>query len=227
MKILLVEDDVDIAKNIVEYLALQGCVADFTMTGEAAIDLLHDNIYDAIVLDINLPGIDGFEVCKIIRLKMRLNIPVLMLTARSLLDDKLKGFESGSDDFITKPFELAELKVRISTLIRRANHGMALKFCIDNLCVDPDKGIVTRADQVINLPPICFNILMKMIEKFPGVATKEELEYAIWKDDPPLTDSLKVHFHTLRQLVDKPFGRQLLYNIRGRGYLISAKGISS
>ena len=227
MKILLVEDDTDLAENIIDYFEIQECNVDYVTSGEAAIDLLHENHYNSIILDINLPGIDGFEVCNIVRQKMRLNIPILMLTARSMLEDKLVGFESGTDDFLTKPFELAELKIRLSAIMRRANQDMVLKFCIDDLCVDPDKGTVTRAGKVLNLTPICFTILMMMIEKFPGIATKEELEYAIWKDDPPMTDALKVHFHTLRQFIDKPFEKQLLYSVRGRGYVISAKGLES
>ncbi|XOB66159.1 response regulator transcription factor [Deferribacteres bacterium DY0037] len=223
MRILLVEDDVDLAENIIEYFQIQNCNTDYAMSGEAALELLHDYQYDAIVLDINLPGINGFEVCKVIRMKMHMNVPIVMLTARSMLEDKLEGFESGTDDFLPKPFELAELKMRILALHRRASQGMAMKFCIEDLCVDPDNGTVTRSETPIILPPICFTILLKLIEKFPGIATKEELEYAVWKDEPPMTDSLKVHFYTLRQMVDKPFGKQLLYSIRGRGYAISSK----
>jgi len=100
-----------------------------------------------------------------------------------------------------------------------------MKFRVENLCVDPDAGTVTREGKTIILPPICFTILLKLMESYPGIVTKDELEYAIWKDEPPLTSSLKVHLHTLRQLVDKPFERQLLHSIRGRGYLISAEDI--
>jgi len=223
MRLLLVEDDTDLAENILDYFELHGCTADYCMSGESALELLHQNHYDAIVLDINLPGIDGFEVCRLVRHKMRLNIPILMLTARTMLDDRLNGFESGTDDYLAKPFELAELKMRLSALVRRSKQGMADMFCVEDLCVNVEKGIVTRAGTRIDLPPICFAILVKLVEQYPGYATKEELEYAVWKDQPPMTDTLKVHFYTLRQLLDKPFGKQLIHGIRGRGYLISAE----
>jgi len=227
MKILLVEDDIDLAENIIDYLELQSDSVDYASSGEAAIEFLHSNHYDAIILDINLPGIDGFEVCKIIRLNFHMSIPILMLTARSMLADKLEGFQSGADDYLSKPFELAELNMRLESIYRRAHQNVALKFCVDDLCVDPDNGTVMRGGHLINLPPICFTILLKLIEKYPGIVTKEELEYAVWKDEPPLTDSLKVHFYTLRQLVDKPFNKQLLYSMRGRGYTISAEEVEA
>lgn len=223
MRILLVEDDLDLACNIVEYFEIHGHCIDYAKSGEASLELLHDNIYDIIILDINLPGMDGFEVCRRIRLQMHMNVPVLMLTARSMLEDKLNGFESGTDDYLPKPFELAELKMRLEALHRRASQSMAPKFSLDDLAVDSETGIVVRDGRQITLPKICYTILLTLIEKFPGIATKEELEYAVWKDDPPMTDALKVHFHTLRRLVDKPFGIQLLHSVRGRGYVISTK----
>lgn len=227
MRILLVEDDIDLAENIIDYFEIQNCMVNYATSGEAALKLLHEASYDSIILDVNLPGIDGFEVCKFVREKYHLNIPLVMLTARSMLADKTEGFQSGADDYMGKPFELAELKMRLDALHRRASSSMALKFCVEDLCVDPDRRTVMRGDKNIDLPPICFTILLKLIEKYPGIVTKEELEYAVWKDEPPMTDSLKVHFYTLRQLVDKPFGKQLLYSIRSRGYTISEDGVES
>jgi DNA-binding response OmpR family regulator len=225
MKILLVEDDLDLAENVIDYLELQGHSVDYATSGEAAVEFLHDSHYESVILDINLPGIDGFEVCKLIRQKFHMGIPIIMLTARSMLSDKLEGFQSGTDDYLSKPFELAELKMRLEALEKRANKHMVMKFCVEDLCVCPDEGTVIRGNKTILLPPICFTILLKLMENYPGIVTKDELEYAIWKDEPPLTGSLKVHLHTLRQLVDKPFEKQLLHSIRGRGYLISAEEI--
>lgn len=225
MKILLVEDDLDLAENIIDYMELHGNSVDYAISGEAAIEFLQENRYDTVVLDINLPGIDGFEVCKLIREKFHMSLPVIMLTARSMLSDKLEGFQSGTDDYLPKPFELVELKMRLDAMYKRANKCMAMQFCVDDLCVDPDNGTVVRDGKMINLPPICFTILLTLLKKYPGIVTKEELEYSIWKDEPPLTGALKVHLHTLRQLIDKPFEKQLLHSLRGRGYIISAEVI--
>jgi DNA-binding response OmpR family regulator len=221
MRLLLIEDDVDLAENVIDYFEMEGCSVDYAMSGEAGLEFLHENHYDCAILDINLPGIDGFEVCKQIRLKLRLNIPVVMLTARAMLGDKLEGFESGTDDYVPKPFELAELKMRICALLRRTKHQNITKFTIADLSLDPEKGTVIRGCDSIDLPPVCFSILKKLMEEHPGIVTKEELEYSIWKDQPPQTNSLKAHFYTLRQMIDKPYGKALLHTIRGRGYKIS------
>lgn len=222
MRFLLVEDDIDIAENVIEYFELQGCDGDYAVSGEAALELLHENQYDAIVMDVNLPGISGYETCSRIRNSLRLSIPIIMLTARTLLDDKLQGFDSGADDYLTKPFELAELKVRLGALCRRSKHDVASIFIIEDLRLGPEKGTVVRGGEQIDLPPVCFNILRKMMEQYPGFVSKEDMEYAIWRDQPPMTNSLKSHFYTLRQLVDKPFDKQLLHSVRGRGFKISA-----
>ncbi|WP_022851993.1 response regulator transcription factor [Limisalsivibrio acetivorans] len=222
MRILLVEDDVDLAENVIDYLEFADWSVDYAMNGESAVEFAHANKYDAVVLDINLPGIDGFEVCRILRRQMRLNIPVIMLTARTMLTDKLEGFESGTDDYLPKPFELAELKARIEALVRRAKQSVAEIFQIGGLSLDPRKGTVIRDGKFIDLPPVCYQILKNLMEAHPGIVSKGDLEYAIWGETPPDSDSLKVHFYTLRQLVDKPFSINMLVTIRGRGYKIEA-----
>jgi DNA-binding response OmpR family regulator len=221
MRILLIEDDVDLAENIIDYLELNGWSVDYAISGEAGIRFIHDNNYDAVVLDINLPGMNGFEVCRMIRHKLRMNIPVVMLTARAHLEDKLVGFESGTDDYLPKPFELAELKVRLEAAGRRAKKPVTDVFCVGGLSLDPEGGQVMREGRSIDLPSVCFKILRKLMEEHPGIVSKEELEYEIWKEQPPQTNALKAHFYTLRQLVDKSFDKELLHTVRGRGYKIS------
>lgn len=220
MKFLLVEDDLDIAENIIEFMEGHGFDMDYAMSGELALELLKDNMYDAVILDINLHGINGFEVCSRIRKIMRLKIPVLMLTARILIDDKINGFECGADDYLTKPFDLEELLIRLKALSRRFRQCVTNVFAVSDLSLDPEKGTVERAGDSIILPHVCFRILLRLMEKYPGIVSKEELEYDIWKDQPPVSNSLKSHFYILRQLVDKPYEKQLLHSIRGRGYKI-------
>lgn len=221
MRLLLIEDDSDLAENVIDYFEMQGWSVDYAITGEAGLQFAQENHYDALVLDINLPGINGFEVCRILRRKLRLNIPVVMLTARTMLDDKLDGFESGTDDYLPKPFELAELKVRLEAAVGRTKHSVASVFEVGGLSLDPENGCVMRKGRIIDLPGVCFTILRKLMEAHPGIVSKEELEYAIWKDQPPQTNALKAHFYTLRQLVDKPFDTELLHTVRGRGYKIA------
>lgn len=219
-RFLIVEDDQDIAENVIDYLESCGYGTDYAMSGELALELFRDNIYDAVILDINLQGMNGFEVCDHIRNKLRLNIPVIMLTARVMLEDKKSGFDCGADDYLTKPFDLEELMMRLNALIRRSSRKMTNIFRIDDLTLDPENGIVTRGGQELVLTHVCFRILLRLMEKSPGIVKKDELMYDIWRDDPPMSDSLKSHFYSLRQIVDKPFGKQLLHSIRGRGYKI-------
>jgi DNA-binding response OmpR family regulator len=221
MRLLLIEDDTDLAENVIDYFELEGWSVDYAITGEAGLQFAHENHYDAMVLDINLPGINGFEVCRLLRRKLRLNIPVVMLTARAMLNDKLDGFESGTDDYLPKPFELVELKARLEAAVRRSRHSVAVVFEVGGLTLDPENGCVTRGERTIDLPGVCFTILRKLMESYPAIVSKEELEYTIWKDQPPQTNALKAHFYTLRQLVDKPFDKELLHTVRGRGYKIS------
>jgi DNA-binding response OmpR family regulator len=220
MRFLLVEDDIDISENIVYFLEKHGNEVDYVMSGEFALELLHENTYDAVILDINLRGINGFEICDRIRNKMRLKVPVIMLTARVMLGDKIEGFESGADDYLTKPFDLEELLLRLKALARRNKQCVTKVFKVGDLVVNPENGIVERGGVNITLPFICFRILLKLVEKYPGFVTKEELEYDIWKDQPPMSNVLKSHFYNLRLLIDKPFEKQLLYSARGRGYKI-------
>ena len=220
MRILLVEDDFDLSENLIEFLTDEGYHCDFAHTGEVAIELLHENTYDVIILDICLPGIDGFEVCKKLRQVMGLNIPVIMLTARTSITDKLCGFDSGTDDYLSKPFEIAELKVRIEALSKRTRPLQSHIITVGDLVYNVDEGIVKRADVVIQLPPVCLQLLHTLMEASPNIVSKSDLEYSVWGVTPPETNALKAHLYTLRNLIDKPFDKKLISTIRGQGYKI-------
>lgn len=222
MRILLIEDDIDLAENIIDYLEESGYDLDYAMSGEQGLTLLKANPYDALILDIGLPGIDGFAVCEYCRKQYRLSLPILMLTARTQLDDKLHGFESGTDDYLPKPFELAELEVRIQALARRSRPVQPRVLTLADLIYDLDRNEVRRGGDLINLPPVCAQILRALMEASPRTLTRSDLEYLIWRDNPPETDALKAHFYTLRQMVDKPYPVPLLKTVRGQGYRIEA-----
>ena len=172
MKLLLVEDDLDISETIVYFLEKHGNSVDYVMSGKFALELLHDNTYDAVILDINLRDLNGFEVCSRIRNRMRLKVPVIMLTARAMIGDKVEGFESGADDYLTKPFDLEELLLRLKALTRRHRQCVAKVFRVGDLVVNPDNGIVERAGVNITLPYVCFRILVRLMENYPGFVTK-------------------------------------------------------
>jgi DNA-binding response OmpR family regulator len=218
LRMLIIEDNIDIAENIGDYLQGKGHQVDFAMDGISGLHLSLTQRFDAIVLDLMLPGLDGLTLCRELKKKASHEIPVLMLTARDTLSDKLKGFEAGADDYLVKPFALEELAARIGALTRRGCGQSSSIKSIGDLQVDPGKMEVRRAGQKIELNPVCFKILMMLFEAHPNVVTRREIEHALWGDMPPGSDALRSHIYSLRRAIDRPFKSALLETIHGVGY---------
>lgn len=224
MLILLVEDNPDIVANISDYLSDRGHVVDFAGNGRQAVYLLQRQAYDAMVLDLGLPDIDGLEVCRLARLSSRnAGLPILMLTARDTLAHRLQGFEAGTDDYLVKPFALAELEARLGAMARRqAGRTATSELRAGDLVCDPDTLRVTRAGKELQLPPAPRQILEHLLRNQHRVVPREELERLLWGDDPPDSDALRSHLHKLRTVIDRPFERPLLHTIPRLGYRIHA-----
>lgn len=218
MKILVIEDNPDIAANIGDYLEDRDYVVDFAGDGVTGLHLAVVNDFDAIVLDLMLPGMDGLDVCRKLREDARKNTPVLMLTARDALDQKLKGFKTGADDYMVKPFELQELEARLQVLARRGKAVQARVLKVADLEFNLDTLTVRRAGQVLNINPTGLKLLQRMMEASPWVVSREELELRVWGEELPDSDSLRVHIHSLRAAVDKPFDKLLIHTRHGIGY---------
>ncbi|MGD9133505.1 MAG: response regulator transcription factor [Desulfobacterales bacterium] len=218
LRILIVEDNIDIAENISDYLELQGHVMDFAMDGISGLHLALTQDYDAIILDIMLPGMDGLTFCKKLREDGEKETPLLMLTARDTLSDKLKGFEAGADDYLIKPFEMKELSARIGALVRRSAHAKEKLLRVGNLEIDLGKMHVQRAGHSIELNRACLKILAILMKASPNVVSRKEIEHALWSDMPPDSDALRSHIYTLRKAIDKPFKRHLIQTVHGIGY---------
>lgn len=218
LRILIVEDNIDIAENISDYLEHQGHVMDFAMDGISGLHLALTQDYDAIILDIMLPGMDGLTFCKKLREDGEKETPVLMLTARDTLSDKLKGFEAGADDYLIKPFEMKELSARIGALVRRSAHAKEKLLRVGNLEIDLRKMHVQRAGHSIELNRACLKILAILMQASPNVVSRKEIEHALWSDMPPDSDALRSHIYTLRKAIDKPFKRHLIQTVHGIGY---------
>jgi DNA-binding response OmpR family regulator len=212
MRILLVEDNRDILANLADYLGLKGYTVDCAQDGLSGLHLAATEHYDLIVLDIMLPGIDGYTLCKRLREDARRDTPVIMLTARDQLDDRLQGFKSGADDYLVKPFALSELAARIEAVMRRAQ---------GDLSYDLDTLEVTREGKLLKLNPVGLKLLAVLMQKSPHVLRREILEEALWGDDCPDSDSLRSHVHQLRQVIDKPFEKPLLHTVHGVGYRLA------
>lgn len=218
LNVLLVEDDFDLAETVIDYLAIESISCDYASNGVAGLNLLNDNSYDVVLLDINLPRLDGLTLCRELRSGGN-DTPVLMLTARDRLDDKVAGFEAGTDDYLVKPFELRELVVRIHALARRRSGQVQLLRCAD-LEMNLKEDTVTRAGQKIKLSPTARQILETLLRAAPETVSKQKLINAVWGDDPPDSNSLKVHLHHLRKAVDESFDLPLIHTIPGRGFSV-------
>lgn len=219
MKVLVIEDNRDIAANIADYLEPKGHVLDFAVNGRHGLQLALNECYDVIVLDIMLPGLDGMSVCRRLREQTRVTTPVLMLTARDQLDDKLEGFQAGADDYLVKPFSVKELEVRLEALVKRSqNRGGNRLLQVADLQYDPETLKATRAGRGLELNPIQRKLLEALLLNTHRVVSREELETLIWGDELPDNDVLRTHIYHLRNVVDKPFTIKLIHTVHGAGY---------
>ncbi len=221
MRILVIEDNRDIAANLGDYLEDRGHTVDFAADGVTGLHLAVVNDFDAIVLDLNLPGMDGLEVCRKLRQDARKQTPVLMLTARDALEQKLAGFESGADDYLVKPFALQEVEARLAVIQRRGKGASPRVLKVGDLEYNLDTLEVIRQGRSINLNPTALKILQCLMEASPAVVTRQDLETRVWGEELPDSDSLRVHIHGLRAALDKPFDRPLIHTRHGIGYRLA------
>jgi DNA-binding response OmpR family regulator len=221
MHLLAIEDNPDLVANLVDFLEGRGHTLDVAYNAFTGLGYALEGTYDAVILDLMLPGMDGLEVCARLRAAGQ-PTPVLMLTARDTLEDKLDGFASGADDYLVKPFALLELEARLQALVRRG-HGehVAQRLQVGDLVLDPATRTVTRAGRPIELPPIPLKVLELLMRQTPRVVSRAEIERAIWGDSPPDSDALRAHLHQLRSAIDRPFARPLLHTVRGFGYRVA------
>ncbi|EKO3981633.1 response regulator transcription factor [Vibrio fluvialis] len=222
LKALLVEDDIDLATALIDYMSLEEIECDFAADGQVGYNLIMANRYDVIVLDLNLPKIEGLVVCERIR-ERGIETPVLMLTARDTLDDKLQGFSHGADDYLVKPFAMEELMVRIQVLAKRRS-GQVSKLRVADLELDMAQRKVTRAGQEIKLSPIAIKILELLMREYPSGVSREKIVLNVWGDEQPDSNSLKVHMFNLRKQIDKEGLEPLIHTLPGYGFTIQRQG---
>ena len=218
MRVLIIEDNPDIAANLGDYLEDHGHTVDFAGDGITGLHLAVVNDFDSIVLDLALPGMDGLDVCRKLRSEAGKDTPVLMLTARDRLEDKLAGFETGADDYLVKPFELQEVEARLNVLAGRGRRRNSRELKVGDLKYNLDTLNVSRGDEDIYLNPIGLKLLHCLMDASPNVVSRAELEMEVWGEEMPDSDSLRVHIHSLRGAIDKPFGSNLIQTRHGIGY---------
>ena len=220
--VLLVEDNRGIAEMVGEFLERRGYSVDYASDGITGLRLAIAEAYDVIVLDLMLPGIDGLDLCRKLRTEAKKSTPVLMLTARDTLDDKLVGLDAGADDYLVKPFEIRELEARIRALIRRDRRQVSTEVLrVSDLVLDTATLRATRDGKDLLLSPIGLKLLTILMRESPRVVSRRDIEREVWGDLLPDSDTLRSHLYNLRKVIDKPFAKQLLHTIHSAGYRLA------
>ena len=218
MKILYIEDEENIAKPVIRVLRSRNYLVDYAMDGKKGLTMILENNYDCIVLDLNLPEISGIDICKKAR-ESGIATPILMLTARSQIYNKLEGFDVGTDDYLTKPFDLQELIARINALIKRGSPNKNTELRVGNLVLDTGKNQLNEGEKIYNLSnKECAVLEYLILNKGRAVSTEELLEH-VWDTNMDLfTDTVKTHIKTLRSKMNG--NGDLIKTIKGKGYLV-------
>lgn len=222
VSLLLVEDHYDLAATLCDFLQDHGFIVDHARSIQAAQRFISQQAYHVLLLDINLPDGNGYELCQWLRQECGLSIPVMMLTARDTLHDKLNGFAVGTDDYLVKPFDLWELLARIQAMIKRSRGEVAhVRWQTGDLILNTANQTVTRASQIIELAPIQFRLLALLMRQSPQVVNRQAMMLELWGEEEPESDALRSHIYNLRKQIDKPFAQKLLHTVPGIGLKIS------
>lgn len=221
MKILIVEDEHLIATAIKKGLEQEHYIADLAFDGEKGLDLASSGDYDLILLDLMLPKMDGIEVCRQLR-QQQIHVPILMLTAKGQLEDKIKGLNNGADDYLTKPFAFEELLARIRALTRRPQKSASEIITVSDLSLNLSTYEVTRQGKQINLSSKEYSLLECLMRHANKILNKDQLIQHVWSyESDILPNTVEVYIRNLRQKIDQPFKAKLIKTIRGFGYKIS------
>jgi DNA-binding response OmpR family regulator len=216
IKVLLVEDDFDLAATIIDYLEFESIECDHAYNGATGLNLAQAQDYNVLLLDINMPGMNGFTLCETLR-KSGFDTPILMLTARDSLDDKLAGFNAGTDDYLVKPFEIEELLVRILALSKRKS-AQTRKLCVGGVELDITAKQARVEGREVKLTPVTFRLLEAVMRASPEPVSQRALIQAIWGEEAPDSNALRVHIHHLRKSLAACGAENIIKTIPGFGF---------
>lgn len=217
-RILLVEDDLDIAAGIGDYLQAHGLQVDFAGSAREALARIAHAGFDLFVLDVGLPGRDGFSLCRELRQAQGLATPAIFLTARGALEDKLAGFDAGAVDYMVKPFEPAELLARIRVVLAQAPARSAPSLEVAGYALDLQGGLLSRGGRRLQLHPAGLVILRRLMQAHPRSVDQQALVEELWGDEAPPSNPLRAHVYQLRQALLECFGEAPIRTVRGIGY---------
>jgi DNA-binding response OmpR family regulator len=217
--VLIVEDDRLISESVGAFLEARGMEVDYAHDGAEGYRLAVDNRYDAIVLDGHLPRLDGLDIVNRLRTEARISTPIIMVTGRDKLEDKIVGLERGVDDYLTKPFATRELEARLRAVIRRNRRELGREILrVGDLTFDPACHRIQRAGKEIEVSPVATKLLTILMRQSPRVVTRREIERELWGDDLPDSDALRSHLYNLRKVIDRGFDNPLLHTVQSAGY---------
>ncbi|SDQ25870.1 DNA-binding response regulator, OmpR family, contains REC and winged-helix (wHTH) domain [Pseudoxanthomonas sp. CF385] len=220
--VLIVEDDRFVAETIGGYLEAKGMEVDYAYDGAEGYRLAAENRYDAIVLDGHLPWLDGLEIVRMLRNEARISTPIIMVTGRDQLEDKVKGLEQGVDDYLTKPFATRELEARLIAVIRRSRREVGRQVLrVGDLSFDPTCHRIQRAGKEIELSPSATKLLSILMRESPRVVSRRQIERELWGDALPDSDVLRSQLYNLRRIIDRGFENPLLHTVQSSGYRIA------
>jgi DNA-binding response OmpR family regulator len=219
VRILIIEDDRAIATNLYDFLTGRGHTVDAAGDGVTGLHLAVTQPFDAVVLDLGLPGMDGLKLCEKLRKEAQVDTPVLMLTARDTLEDKLQGFDSGADDYLVKPFALKEIEARLNALHKRSIRRVTAKvLSAGDLTLDPRTLSIRFSGKEVKLPPKCIRLLELLMSEPERVFSRAELERAVWGDAQETSDTLRSHMHLLRRALIEAGRYDPIETVHGLGY---------
>lgn len=221
MQILIIENDATIAANLYDFLEARGHSVDAAADGLTGLHLAVTRPFDVIVLDIGLPGMDGLTLARKLRQDAHVTTPVLMLTARDTLDDKLEGFAQGADDYLVKPFSLKEVEARLTALHKRSSGQVTSRILqAGALTLDPKTMSVRFGGNEVKLPPKALRILELLMREPGRVVSREEIERQVWGEEQETSDALRSHLHMLRRALTATGGHDPIETLHGIGYRV-------
>ncbi|MYM81282.1 response regulator [Duganella sp. FT50W] len=218
LAILVVEDHPTIARQVVTFLDGLRWHTDHAATGALAIELATREAYDVVLLDLNLPDVDGLDVCRAIKQRAPRNVPVLMLTARDAFEDKARGFHEGADDYLTKPFDLRELALRCEALARRGQLHVKQQLQLGPLTLLQREKSALFHNAPLALTQIGFKLLLKLCTMYPQAVSRSALMHEVWGANPPDSDALKSHIYALRKQLEQAGAETMIVTIPQLGY---------
>jgi DNA-binding response OmpR family regulator len=221
IRVLFVEDNKMLCENLAEFFSEPDYQSDFAQDGLTALHLIATRNYDIIILDVNLPGIQGTEICRQLRERLHLATPVLFLTAMDALEDKLLGFSYGADDYLTKPFDLRELAVRMSVILRRYHSSSDNKLICGAVIYYPGRLLVQKGAQSCQLTGLAAQIFEQLMRKYPDYISFHDLAETVWQNDSVDDNTIRTQIYSLRKTLDKNLEPGLIKSVHGLGYRLT------